>query len=225
MTDNLATMEDPRDSLGGRVAVLEATVAKEAGLRVKMDERLGRLEPALVAQKGSLQALGKTQAEHTQHLRSIDAKLTNLETWAGYFKGETDAIKGRLDRVETRLDRVEGRLGSIETRIGGLEGRFKGLEGRFAGLEGRFAGLEGRFAGLEDRFAGLEGRFKGLEERMGHFEARMNHFEVRLIDMNDRLGKVEEGLRDVKTGMTAILDLLNTHLVRQDEQQHGDDDG
>jgi chromosome segregation ATPase len=124
MTDDLTQMRGRQDRLEGRVAVLEATVKEEAGLRAKMDSDLGEMKATLIAHQHSLQALHETQSDHTR----------------------------RLTRIEDKVGKIEGRVGKIEDRVGKIE---------------------------------------------------------------DRVGKIEEDLGDVRIGVHAILDLLDTHLARK----------
>jgi len=93
MADDHTELRGRHDRLEGRVAVLEATVKEEAGLRAKMDSDLGEMKATLIAHKHSLQALHDTQSDHTK----------------------------RLTRIEDRVGNIEDRVGSIEDRVGNIE--------------------------------------------------------------------------------------------------------
>jgi chromosome segregation ATPase len=100
MADEMAGLGDRQGSLEGRVAVLEVTVEREAGLRAKMDRDLSDVGQTLKAHTRSLQALHDTQQDHTRSLTRIEDRLGN---------------------VEDRLGNVEGRLGSVEEKLGTVQ--------------------------------------------------------------------------------------------------------
>jgi chromosome segregation ATPase len=102
MTDDLTEMRGRQDRLEGRVAVLEATVKEEAGLRAKMDNGLGEMKATLIAHRHSLQALHDTQSDHTKRLTRIEGKVENIEN--------------RVGSIENRAGNIEQKLGDV--RIG-----------------------------------------------------------------------------------------------------------
>jgi predicted nuclease with TOPRIM domain len=111
MTDDLSQMRDRQDRLEGRVAVLETTVEREAGLRAKMDSDLGDMKATLNAHTRSLQALHDTQSDHTQRLTRIEDKVGGIEDRLG-------RVEDRLGGVEDRLGRVEGDVGTLKEQMG-----------------------------------------------------------------------------------------------------------
>jgi chromosome segregation ATPase len=106
MTDDLAEMRGRQDRLDGRVAVLEAIVKEEAGLRAKMDSDLGEMKATLIAHKHSLQALHDTQSDHTKRLTRIESKLGSIESKLGSIEGRAGSIEGRVENIEQALGDV-----------------------------------------------------------------------------------------------------------------------
>lgn len=110
MGDEMTVLRDRQDKLEGRVAVLERTVEREAGLRAreaalraKMDEDLSNVTETLKAHGRSLQALHDTQQDHTRRLTRIEGRLGNVE--------------GRLGNVEVRLGNVENDLVTVKEKL------------------------------------------------------------------------------------------------------------
>jgi chromosome segregation ATPase len=103
MADDLTEMRQRHDSLEGRVAVLEATVKEEAGLRAKMDSDLGEMKATLIAHKHSLQALHDTQSDHTSRLTRIEEKVSNVEE--------------KVSNVEGRVSNIEEGLGDVRVGV------------------------------------------------------------------------------------------------------------
>jgi chromosome segregation ATPase len=85
-----------------------------------LDRRTSRLEQA--------------QAETTDTLRWVVAKL-------GRIQAVQDEHTLRLERLETKMDGLEARFDRLEARFDGLEARFDVLEARFDGLEAKLDGL------------------------------------------------------------------------------------
>jgi chromosome segregation ATPase len=104
MADDLTEMRGRQDRLEGKVAVLEATVKEEAGLRAKMDSDLSEMKATLIAHKHSLQALHDTQSDHTKRLTRIENKVENIE--------------GKVEDIENRVGNIENRVGNIEQKLG-----------------------------------------------------------------------------------------------------------
>src|SRR5579875_3964679 len=123
MTDDLADMRARQDRLEGRVAVLEATVKEEAGLRAKMDSDLGEMKATLIAHKHSLQALHETQSDHTRRLTRIEDKVGRVEDSVGKIEDKVGKIEDRVGKIEDRVGKIEDRVGKIEDRVGKIEDR------------------------------------------------------------------------------------------------------
>jgi chromosome segregation ATPase len=111
MADDLTEMRGRQDRLEGKVAVLEATVKEEAGLRAKMDSDLSEMKATLIAHKHSLQALHDTQSDHTKRLTRIENKVENIE-------GKVEDIENRVGNIENRVGNIENRVGNIEQKLG-----------------------------------------------------------------------------------------------------------
>jgi chromosome segregation ATPase len=61
-----------------------------------------------------LNALRKTQAEHTHRLDRIDGRFDRID-------GRLDRIDGRQDTMDGRLDRIEGSLGVLTVGVHSIE--------------------------------------------------------------------------------------------------------
>jgi chromosome segregation ATPase len=109
MTDDLTELRGRQDRLEGRVAVLEATVKEEAGLRAKTDSDLGEMKATLIAHQGSLQALHDTQSDHTRRLTRIEDKVGTIEDRVGKIEEELGYVRvgvhAILDLLDTHLAR------------------------------------------------------------------------------------------------------------------------
>lgn len=121
MVDEMTVLRDRQDKLEGRVAVLERTVEREAGLRAreaalraKMDEDLSNVTETLKAHGRSLQALHDTQQDHTRQLTRIEGRLGNVEGRLGTVEEKVDALQigvhAILDLLNTHLVRRPRRL-------------------------------------------------------------------------------------------------------------------
>jgi hypothetical protein len=102
-----------RDSVESRLGTLEtaawrqeAALKTQADLRAAMDKDMGTLSAKLGAQGKLIQAIAKTQSDHTRRLRTIDGRLGQVE--------------GRLGQVEGKLDLVHVGVQAIHALLTGL---------------------------------------------------------------------------------------------------------
>lgn len=109
----MTVLRDRQDKLEGRVAVLERTVGREAGLRAreaalraKMDEDLSNVTETLKAHGRSLQALHDTQQDHTRQLTRIESRLGNVESRLGNVEVRLGDVENDLVTVKEKLDTV-----------------------------------------------------------------------------------------------------------------------
>lgn len=77
MTDDNEGFAQWRDNVESRVSTLEATFATETRRRARMASDVNDLKLGLAAQKGLLQALAKTQSDHTATLANHTATLAD----------------------------------------------------------------------------------------------------------------------------------------------------
>jgi hypothetical protein len=106
MADDLEDFSQWRGSMEERLSTLEAKVETEAHLRAAMDKDMGTLSAKFGAQGRLIQAIAKTQSDHTRRLRTIDGRLGQVE--------------GRLGQVEDKLDLVHVGVQAIHTLLTGL---------------------------------------------------------------------------------------------------------
>jgi len=65
------------------------------------------------------------------------------------------------------------------------------------------------------RLTRIEDKVGRVEDRVGKVEDRVGRIEDKVGKVEDRVGRIEEMLGDVRVGVHAILDLLDTHLARK----------
>jgi phage shock protein A len=108
-------------SLEERVTALEARVDQLArDQRHSTDISVTAAREALTAREAHqknielLNALRKTQAEHTQRLERMDERFDRVDE-------RFDRIEGRQDTMDGRLDRIEGSLGVLTVGVHSIE--------------------------------------------------------------------------------------------------------
>jgi hypothetical protein len=99
MTDDLEDSSQWRASVEERLGTLDETVTREAGLRAAMDRDMGTLSAKFGVQEKLIQAISRTQSDHTRQLRTID---------------------DRLQKVAGTLDQVQVGVKAIHTLLTGL---------------------------------------------------------------------------------------------------------
>ena len=115
-------------SLEDRVTALESRVNQLAqDQRHSTDIAVTAAREALTAREAHqknielLNALRKTQAEHTQRLDRMDGRLDRIEGRQDTMDGRLDRIEGRQDTMDGRLDRIEGSLGVLTVGVHSIE--------------------------------------------------------------------------------------------------------
>jgi chromosome segregation ATPase len=106
MADEMAVLRGRQDKLEGRVAVLEVTVEREAGLRATMDEDLSGVTQILKAHTRSLQALHDTQQDHTRRLTRIEDRLGSVEDRLGSVEEDLVLVKDKVDTVQVGVHAI-----------------------------------------------------------------------------------------------------------------------
>ena len=106
MENDLEDFPRWRDRLESRVGTLEAKVETEAHLRAAMDEDMGTLSAKFGVQEKLMQAISRTQSDHTKLLRGHTERLEKLEV------GQ--------EELKTKLDRVHVGVEAIHTLLTGL---------------------------------------------------------------------------------------------------------
>ena len=108
-------------SLEERVTALESRVDQlSQDQRHSTDIAVTAAREALTAREAHqknielLNALRKTQAEHTHRLDRIDGRFDRID-------GRLDRIDGRQDTMDGRLDRIEGSLGVLTVGVHSIE--------------------------------------------------------------------------------------------------------
>lgn len=108
-------------SLEERVTALESLVDQLAqDQRHSTDIAVTAAREALTAREAHqknielLNALRKTQAEHTRRFDRMDERFDRVD-------GRLDRIDGRQDTMDGRLDRIEGSLGVLTVGVHSIE--------------------------------------------------------------------------------------------------------
>jgi uncharacterized coiled-coil protein SlyX len=94
----LPTMEE-------RVTLLEVRMDEQERLRASQDSDLSDLGLKLVAQQKLIQAIAKTQSDHTAILAEHTQRLGRLEGKVDNLQGGVEQIIGVLDTLIQRGDR------------------------------------------------------------------------------------------------------------------------
>jgi chromosome segregation ATPase len=117
MADDFEDFSQWRGGVEERLSTLEAKVETEAHLRAAMDRDMGTLSAKLGVQGKLIQAIAKTQSDHTRRLRTIDGKLGQVEGRLGQVEGRLGQVEGRLGQVEDKLDLVHVGVKAIHTLL------------------------------------------------------------------------------------------------------------
>jgi len=111
-----------------RVTALEARVDQLAqDQRHSTDISVTAAREALTAREAHqknielLNALRKTQAEHTQRLERMDERFDRMDERFDRMDERFDGIEGRQDTMDGRLDRIEGSLGVLTVGVHSIE--------------------------------------------------------------------------------------------------------
>src|ERR1700734_2075065 len=99
MTGDLEDFARWRGSVDDRLGKLEAKVETEAHLRAAMDEDMGTLSAKFGVQEKLMQAISRTQSDHTKLLRDHTERLEKLEV------GQEE-LKTKLDRVHVGVEAI-----------------------------------------------------------------------------------------------------------------------
>jgi chromosome segregation ATPase len=115
-------------SLEDRVTALESLVDQLAqDQRHSTDIAVTAAREALTAREAHqknielLNALRKTQAEHTHRLDRMDERFDRVDGRLDRIDGRLDRIDGRQDTMDGRLDRIEGSLGVLTVGVHSIE--------------------------------------------------------------------------------------------------------
>jgi hypothetical protein len=103
MEDDLEDFSRWRGSVESRLGTLEAKVETEAHLRAAMDNDMATLDAKFGVQQRLIQAVAKTQSEHTALLRDHTARLTRLETGLEQVEGKLDLVHVGVQAIHTLL--------------------------------------------------------------------------------------------------------------------------
>ena len=115
-------------SLEERVTALESRVDQlSQDQRHSTDIAVTAAREALTAREAHqknielLNALRKTQAEHTQRLERMDERFDRMDERFDRMDERFDGIEGRQDTMDGRLDRIEGSLGVLTVGVHSIE--------------------------------------------------------------------------------------------------------
>jgi chromosome segregation ATPase len=110
-------------------------------------------------------------------------------------------MKDDLAEIRDRQDNLEGRVTVLEVTVD-----------REAGLRAK---MDSDLGEIKATQAAHTRSLQALHDTQSDHTRRLTRVEDRLGSVEGRLGSVEEQLADVRIGVHAILDLLNTHLPRK----------
>ncbi|MEU4623223.1 hypothetical protein AB0G04_25035 [Actinoplanes sp. NPDC023801] len=100
-------------TLEERVGNLEDRMDEQERLRASQDRDLADISEKLRAQKGLLQALAKTQSEHSAILAEHSAILVDHTQRLGRLEGKVDTVEGGVRQIigmlDTLIERDSGR--------------------------------------------------------------------------------------------------------------------
>jgi len=117
-------------------------------------------------------------------------------------------MKDDLAEIRDRQDNLEGRVTVLEVTVEREAGLRAKMDSDLGDIKATQAAHTRSLQALHDTQSDHTRRLTRVEDRLGSVEGRLGSVE-------GRLGSVEEQLADVRIGVHAILDLLNTHLARK----------
>ncbi len=137
--------------------------------------------------EGRVAVLEATVKEEAVLRAKMDSDLGEMKATLIAHKHSLQALHETQSDHTRRLTRIEDKVGKVEDSVGKIE----------------------------DKVGKIEDRVGKIEDRVGKIEDRVGKIEDRVGKIEDRVGKIEDKVGDVRVGVHAILDLLDTHLARK----------
>ena len=120
-----------------------------------------------------------------------------------------------LAEVRDNHDRLEGRVSVLETTVKEEAALRAKMDSDLGDIKATQNAHTRSLQALHDTQSDHTRRLTRIEDKVGGIEDRLGRVEDRLDGVEDRMGRLEEGLGNVRIGVHAILDLLDTHLARK----------
>ncbi len=115
MADDLEDSGQWRHSVETRLGSLEARVEQEAGLRAAMDRDMGDLKAGFRVQLKLIEAISRTQSEHTAQLRELRQDVQGLREGQQGLRQDVQSLReGQQSLREDMQDLREKVLVGVE---------------------------------------------------------------------------------------------------------------
>jgi chromosome segregation ATPase len=137
--------------------------------------------------EGRVAVLEVTVKEEAGLRAKMDSDLGEMKATLIAHKHSLQALHDTQSDHTKRLTRIENKLGNVENKLGNVEGRVGNVENKLGNVENKLGNVEGKLGNVENKLGNVEGRVENMEQALG----------------------------DVRIGVHAILDLLDTHLARK----------
>jgi septal ring factor EnvC (AmiA/AmiB activator) len=105
-------------TLEERVTRLEKDMDEQKKLRAAQDLDQSDFGQKLRVQHGLIQAIQKTQSEHTATLAQHGQRLDRLEGKVDRLEGKVDRLEGKVDSIAGGVERIVGMLDTLIERDG-----------------------------------------------------------------------------------------------------------
>ena len=117
------------------------------------------------------------------------------------IRGRQDRLEGRMTQLEAKVELEAGLRAAMDRELGTISAKLNAHQQSLNALQAVQSDHTKRLTRIEDRLTGVQDRLTGVQDR--------------LTGVRDRLGNVETDLVTVKTGVHAILGLLDTNLAKK----------
>jgi chromosome segregation ATPase len=133
----------------------------------------------------------------------------------GKMRGRQDKLEARVAVLEVTVKEEAGLRAKMDSDLGDMKATLNAHGRSLQALHDTQSDHTRRLTRIEDKVGTIEGRLGTIEGRVGTIEGRVGTIEGRVGTIEGRVGTIAEQLADVRVGVHAILDLLDTHLVRR----------
>ena len=117
------------------------------------------------------------------------------------LSGRQDRLEGRVAVLEVRVEEGAALQAKMATDLGDVKVTLDAHTRSMQALHDTQSDHTARLTRIEDKLVGIQDTLGGAEDRLGGVEGRLE--------------TVEGALTDVRIGVHAIIDLLDTHLARK----------
>ncbi len=120
-----------------------------------------------------------------------------------------------LADMRARQDRLEGRVAVLEATVKEEAVLRAKMDSDLGEMKATLIAHKHSLQALHETQSDHTRRLTRIEDKVGKIEDRVGKIEDRVGKIEDRVGKIEDKVGDVRVGVHAILDLLDTHLARK----------